>query len=224
MTISLNELLVKSARRLEEVHSTLEAKAKQLIGQAYKEGICIIITQGLRTIAEQDALYAQGRTKAGKVVTNARGGSSFHNFGLAFDFCVVDTNGQLNWNVDKRWHRVGAIGESLGLEWGGRFKTIVDIPHFQLTFGLSLSDLRSGKRPGGEVKSSVSSVMHPTIRLGDKSDAVKELQKLLNKLGYKLTCDSDFGQATESAVKDFQLKNGLVVDGIVGRQTWSQLV
>ncbi|WP_230203680.1 M15 family metallopeptidase [Bacillus massiliigorillae] len=117
--------------------------------KAYAEGILVIITQGLRTVAEQNALYEQGRTKPGKVVTNACGGYSYHNFGLAFDFCIYDIIGGKfipNWQVDKRWIRVGAIGKSLGLEWGGDWTDFKDYPHFQYTFGLSLQKLRGGSK------------------------------------------------------------------------------
>lgn len=147
MTIGLKELIERAEKKLVGVHPLVATKARQLIERAYKEGINIIITQGLRTIEEQNELYAQGRTKTGKIVTNARGGYSYHNFGLAFDFAVLNADGSVNWNVDEKWKRVGALGKSLGLEWGGDWRDFPDYPHFQLTFGLSLADLRAGKRP-----------------------------------------------------------------------------
>jgi peptidoglycan LD-endopeptidase CwlK len=148
--MDVSALLNKAEKKLSGVHPVVAEKARQLIKKAYAEGIPIIITQGLRTIEEQNRLYAQGRTKPGKIVTNARGGYSYHNFGLAFDFCVCDVvKGNLvpNWKVDHRWLRVGQIGKSLGLEWGGEWKRFKDYPHFQYTFGLSLAQLRSGKKP-----------------------------------------------------------------------------
>lgn len=148
--IGLKELLEKADKKLQGVHPVVATKARQLIERAYKEGINVIITQGLRTIEEQNALYAQGRTKPGKIVTNARGGYSYHNFGLAFDFAIMKDDGSVSWNVDGKWRRVGAIGKSLGLEWGGDWKDFKDYPHFQYTFGLSLADLRAGKRPKEE--------------------------------------------------------------------------
>jgi peptidoglycan LD-endopeptidase CwlK len=75
--------------------------------------------QGYRSIAEQNELYAQGRKKPGKIVTNARGGYSYHNFGLAFDIAIQNDDGSLCWSVaDTRWKTAGVIGKSLGLEWG----------------------------------------------------------------------------------------------------------
>jgi peptidoglycan L-alanyl-D-glutamate endopeptidase CwlK len=156
MPIGLKELLEKADKKLKGVHPLVAAKARQLITAAYKEGINIIITQGLRTIEEQNELYAQGRTKPGKIVTNAKGGESYHNFGLAFDFAVLNADGSVNWKVDEKWKRVGQLGKSLGLEWGGDWKKFKDYPHFQYTFGLSLADLRAGKCPPAKDESEVS--------------------------------------------------------------------
>jgi peptidoglycan LD-endopeptidase CwlK len=145
---TLQALLDRADKKLANVHPTLKAKAIELIKRAYTQGIYVLITQGYRSIEEQNELYAQGRTKPGKIVTNARGGYSYHNFGLAFDIVIQNADGSLCWSVaDKRWKTVGAIGKSLGLEWGGDWRKFPDYPHFQLTFGLSLADLRAGKRP-----------------------------------------------------------------------------
>lgn len=147
-TPTLQALLDRADKKLANVHPTLKAKAIELIKRAHAQGINVLITQGFRSIAEQNELYAQGRTKPGKIVTNAKGGYSYHNFGLAFDIVIQNADGSLCWNTgDKRWKTVGAIGKSLGLEWGGDWRKFPDYPHFQLTFGLSLADLRAGKRP-----------------------------------------------------------------------------
>ena len=104
--------------------------ARALYFKARDNGIAINIISGTRTYAEQDALYAQGRTAAGDIVTNARGGYSNHNFGIAFDIGVFSGNRYL---PESPLHKaVGALGMELGLEWGGNWKTIVDQPHFQL--------------------------------------------------------------------------------------------
>jgi peptidoglycan L-alanyl-D-glutamate endopeptidase CwlK len=133
--------------KLNQIHPIVKEKALELIKVAKREGINILITQGLRTIEEQNQLYAKGRTAPGKKVTNAKGGYSYHNYGLAFDFAIYNKDGRtLNWNVDNEWMRVGELGESLGLEWGGRWTSFKDYPHFQLTFGLSIDELRSGAR------------------------------------------------------------------------------
>ena len=104
--------------------------ARALYFKARDNGITINIISGTRTYAEQDALYAQGRTKAGNIVTNARGGYSNHNFGIAFDIGVFSGNRYLP--ESPLYKAVGALGMELGLEWGGNWTSIVDQPHFQL--------------------------------------------------------------------------------------------
>lgn len=160
-TLGLKDLLDKAEPKLQKLHPLLAAKARQLITAAFKEGINIIITQGYRSKEEQNALYAQGRTKPGKIVTNAKGGYSYHNYGLAFDFAVLNADGSINWTVDNKWKRVGALGKSLGLEWGGNWKSFRDYPHFQLTFGLSIQDLLAGKRPPQEANKTSTKTAQP---------------------------------------------------------------
>ena len=150
MAYTLKQLLQKAEPKLKELHPVLADKARQLIEKSYKEGIWLIITQGFRSIEEQNALYAQGRSKPGKIVNNAKGGYSYHNYGLAFDFAILNKDGSVDWTVDEQWKRVGAIGKSLGLEWGGDWKSLPDYPHFQYTFGLTIKDLLAGKRPPDE--------------------------------------------------------------------------
>ena len=104
--------------------------ARALVQKAQGIGITIKIISGLRTYAEQDALYAQGRTADGHIVTNARGGYSNDNFGIAFDVGVFEGSKYLP--ESSKYRAVGALGVDLGLEWGGNWKTIVDQPHFQL--------------------------------------------------------------------------------------------
>jgi peptidoglycan L-alanyl-D-glutamate endopeptidase CwlK len=75
--------------RLQELHPEFAARVQELLAYMEGEGYPLLITQGLRTWEEQDTLYAQGRTARGKIVTQARGGYSHHNFGLAVDLCPV---------------------------------------------------------------------------------------------------------------------------------------
>jgi peptidoglycan LD-endopeptidase CwlK len=111
--------------------------ARALIEKAANQGIIIKVTSGTRSFAEQDELFAQGRTKPGKIVTKARGGFSNHNFGIAFDVTIF--TGSTDPEKAKTpvfespvYKAIGALGTELGLEWGGNWKTIVDEPHFQL--------------------------------------------------------------------------------------------
>ena len=104
--------------------------ARALVQKAAANGIQIKIIGGTRTYAEQDALYAQGRTASGPSVTMARGGYSNHNFGLAFDIGIFSGTKYLAEST--KYKAVGALGMDLGLEWGGSWTSIVDEPHFQL--------------------------------------------------------------------------------------------
>lgn len=114
-------------------HPQLQIKAARLLEECEKQGLKIKIGETLRTREEQDALYAQGRTKPGNIVTNAPGSSysSYHQWGTAFDIYRNDGKGAYNESGDF-FTRVGKIGKSVGLEWGGDWKNIVDKPHFQL--------------------------------------------------------------------------------------------
>ncbi len=108
----------------------VQPAARALVQKAAQNGIQIKIISGLRSYSEQDELYAQGRTKPGVKVTNARGGYSNHNFGIAFDIGVFE--GKKYLPESAKYKVVGVLGMDLGLEWGGNWKTIVDEPHFQL--------------------------------------------------------------------------------------------
>lgn len=141
-----------SVSKVELLHPAIRDEVKTLIDKAEDQlpkNMGIRIAQGLRTIEEQDALYAQGRTKPGSIVTKAKGGQSYHNFGLAIDFClVIDTNGDgkfdvVSWNTgadtDKDgvpdWNEVVKVFTDAGYEWGGAWSTIKDAPHLQKRFG-----------------------------------------------------------------------------------------
>lgn len=108
----------------------------------------------IRTLAEQEALYAQGRTKPGKIVTNAKPGWSYHNYGLAVDIVMIhdkDGNGTYetaSWDqtidVDgdgqSDWQEVVNIFKAHGWAWGGDWK-FKDAPHFEKTFGIPVAQL-----------------------------------------------------------------------------------
>ncbi len=141
-----NEMGHVTKKRISELNVKIQDSVTNFITEVEdKLGIKLRITQGYRSIATQNALYAKGRTAAGKIVTNAKGGSSYHNYGLAIDVVEIRNDGTINWSPD--WNDIGAIGVNNGFEWGGNWTTILDRPHFQMTFGLSIHDLQQGKRP-----------------------------------------------------------------------------
>lgn len=138
----------KSANRLKKLHPVVKEATEALIQLSHAAGIPILIAQGLRTIEEQNALYEQGRTKPGNIVTNARGGYSYHNFGVAIDFCILKDSGKdVSWTVDNRWMKVVSFAKQLGFEWGGDWTSFKDYPHFEMTFSLSCAQYRSGIQP-----------------------------------------------------------------------------
>lgn len=154
--LTLDQVRSKSSTRLLGLHPVIMAAATVLIERWYARGVPILITQGLRTIAEQDALYAQGRTKPGSIVTNAQGGYSYHNYGLAVDFALLLPNGSsVSWDMNRDYNgnnikdgiEVVEEAKRLGFEWGGDWTTFKDYPHFQMVFGLTLTQLRAGSKP-----------------------------------------------------------------------------
>lgn len=116
-------------------HPELQQKAEKLISACKGYGLLIGIGECFRTVAEQDKLYAQGRTTPGSIVTNAKGSSysSHHQWGTAFDIYRNDGKGAYN-DSDGFFSKVGAIGVKIGLEWGGNWTSPVDKPHFQLPY------------------------------------------------------------------------------------------
>lgn len=135
--------------KLSAVHPVLADYGHRMYAALVKRGIYIRITDGLRTFAEQDKLYDQGRKTKGDTVTDARGGYSNHNYGLAFDVVPL-TNGKVDWKVSEDiWNAIGEEGRRVGLEWGGDWKKRVDRPHFQLPVGLSVEKCLAIYRKGG---------------------------------------------------------------------------
>ncbi|MDO9285594.1 MAG: M15 family metallopeptidase [Aquabacterium sp.] len=120
----------RSEKAIATLATEVQPLARALVHKAAAAGITIKVISGLRTYDEQNALYAQGRTAPGNIVTNAKGGYSNHNFGIAFDVGVFEGNKYLG--ESPKYKAVGALGMDIGLEWGGSWKTIVDEPHFQL--------------------------------------------------------------------------------------------
>lgn len=129
------------SRNINELHPRLQLKASQLKEACEKQNVYILFSECLRTIAEQDALYAQGRTAPGSIVTNAKGTtySSQHQWGIAIDFYLdmdIDGDGSklddaFN-NSTKLFNKVGSIAKEIGLGWGGDWTSIKDFPHLYL--------------------------------------------------------------------------------------------
>lgn len=134
---------MKNSRNIDDLHPRVAAMCHLFVKKCTESGIDVLITSTYRDSESQQALYEQGRTKPGKVVTNARPGQSFHNYLLAFDFVPV-VNGKINWNDANLFRRCGVIGEQCGLEWAGRWPKFKEMAHLQFTGGLTLRQLQNG--------------------------------------------------------------------------------
>jgi len=121
-----------ASRKIEDLHPKVMEKAKDFLAKCAEQGIDVLIYCTYRSQAEQAELYAIGRTTPGKIVTNAKPGYSYHNWGLAFD-CVPLINGKPMWDSkNPMWQKLGELGKSVGLEWAGDWKKFKEYPHFQL--------------------------------------------------------------------------------------------
>lgn len=120
---------------LQHVDPELAAKVRNAADALAAEGTYLLVVSGLRTAAEQNALYAQGRTKPGHIVTNAKAGMSMHNYGLAVDVVPYKTGrtGQVNWDQKTpQFKAMAAALKAQGLVWGGDWTGFPDYDHFQM--------------------------------------------------------------------------------------------
>lgn len=129
------------SRNIDDLHPYVAKLCRQFIANCKKEGIAVEIISTYRDNARQNAIYAQGRTKPGKIVTYAKGGQSWHNYRLAFDF-VVMKHEKADWGDMKSYKAARKIGEALGLE-GLSF----ELAHLQARGGLTLAQAAAGKKP-----------------------------------------------------------------------------
>ncbi|MBM7650254.1 peptidoglycan L-alanyl-D-glutamate endopeptidase CwlK [Bacillus ectoiniformans] len=138
-----------------QLHPEVIEKKDALVSKAAEKGIPIVITDGFRSFSEQNELYEQGRSAEGNIVTHVEGGESYHNYGLAIDFAIQLDNGQVIWDMEhdgnkngqSDWMEVVDLAKDLGFTWGGDWMGFKDYPHLQMDFGLSIRELKNGKRP-----------------------------------------------------------------------------
>jgi peptidoglycan LD-endopeptidase CwlK len=148
MAVLLQALLNRSINKMGHVHPVVKESALEVVRRAYSEGIYMHIIAGFRRKEQQDELYRQGRTAPGYIVTNAKGGQSYHNYGLAVDYALVTEDGtETIWTVNKEWRRAAEIAKSLGFSWGGDWFKFKDYGHLEMNGSLSITDLQNGKRP-----------------------------------------------------------------------------
>lgn len=128
--------------RIEKLHPIIRDEVSKIISECDSEltgRAKIRITQGLRTFEDQAQLYAIGRTKPGKKVTNAKPGQSIHNYGLAVDICLMINGKTASWDTAKDWdndqiadwYECVKIFAKCGWDWGGNWKNFKDLTHFE---------------------------------------------------------------------------------------------
>jgi peptidoglycan L-alanyl-D-glutamate endopeptidase CwlK len=134
-----------NSRSLDDLAPLVKQRAQAFLDAAKAKGIDLLVTSTYRDNESQDALYAQGRTTPGNIVTRARAGQSWHNWRCALDVVPI-VNGKAIWGDQAIWKQVGEIGKSCGLEWAGDWVTFKEYPHFQYTGGLTISQLQQGAK------------------------------------------------------------------------------
>lgn len=144
-----------SLDRVQTLHPLVRESANSILNKAetvLSGRASLRYAYTFRSFAEQEALYNQGRNgNKGPIVTNARAGYSYHNYGLAVDIVLIIDGKSASWDMksdyDKDgksdWMEVVDLFKQEGWAWGGDFKSFKDYPHFQKTFGYSESQLLS---------------------------------------------------------------------------------
>ena len=140
------------------LHPVVQERTNQLVQQAAQKGISIVITDDFRSAEDQDLLFEKGRSTEGNIVTHAKGGESYHNFGLAVDFAIKTSSDDVIWDMKydgngnsvADWTEVVQLAKELGFNWGGDWANFKDYPHLQMNFGLSIAELQGGQRPSDQ--------------------------------------------------------------------------
>lgn len=139
------------SRKLSDLEPVTREKALRIIAAApLVLGRELYITGGMRTYDEQNELYAIGRNGDDRrIVTNAKAGESWHNFGRAIDFAFEEYGTQRpTWSTttsseQRDWRLLGGMGEAIGFDWGGRFESLGDFGHFHFSDGMSTDKARA---------------------------------------------------------------------------------
>lgn len=133
--LKMNSNTEKRVAKLEPQFGKLVVK---LLNLAYANGLNAQVSAGFRSKEEQDALYSVGRTRPGKVVTNAQAGQSAHNYGVAIDIFFLTPDGKADFStpnytkLDKLAKAAGIYDEGVGMEWSGAWKSFKETAHWQV--------------------------------------------------------------------------------------------
>lgn len=194
-----------NSRNIDDLLPEVAAKCRAFLEKCAAAGLTVKITSTYRDYAEQAEIYAQGRSKPGKIVTYARPGDSWHNHRRAFDFVVIN-NGRMDWNDTKSFKKAQGIGKECGLE-----PLNFELAHLQDRAGMTIKQAKERKNGA------------PAAAVSDTS--MVRIQEALNAKGANppLVVDGVPGKRTTKAIRDFQVSYLLTVDGIVGAKTRAAL-
>lgn len=131
-------------RLLNELATPVRMAAEAAKAECTAAGYDLLVTCTYRSGEEQDALYAQGRTKPGAKVTNAKAGQSFHQYRVALDLYPMVSGKPDFSGKSPNWHKIAAIFKKHGFEWAFEWKRFKEMPHFQMTGGHPLSYFQAG--------------------------------------------------------------------------------
>ncbi len=209
MTLSVNWLLERANRKLNVPGLSPEVarKTRQVIRELHVKGIYVGVAQGFRSYAEQEKLYAQGRTTPGAIVTHARGGQSNHNRGIAVDlFRYTDDGTRAIFDIDDPFKQIVTAMKEQGFSWGGDWVTFQDYPHFELLKATTDVLVPYPGRP----------LYRGAIGMNERD--IERIQRAV-----KAPVTKRFDETTARQVRAYQVRQGLAVDGVVGPATWNRM-
>lgn len=120
--------------KINSLHPSIRSDVRSFLFDVRKHlSVDLVVTHAYRSFREQDTYFEIGRTASGNIVTYAKGGESYHNYGLAFD--VKSQSPRLTNDFGEVWVEIGDLGKSYNFEWGGDFSNLNDYRHFQRTYG-----------------------------------------------------------------------------------------
>lgn len=160
---------MQASRDLNQLQPMVKQNVDLFLEHCKKQGYKIGISETFRTDERQDYLYEQGRTRPGAIVTKCKGKDkqSYHQWGLAIDF-FQDVKGE-EYEITFM-EEVGRIAESFGFEWGGRWTNFKDTPHLQMTFGLSIQELKLGKKITDNIPQTYIDAINKLVKRGELSN------------------------------------------------------
>lgn len=131
-------------RELTELEPKVQLAARAAIAECEAQGLHALVSCTYRSGEEQNALYAQGRTKPGRIVTRSKAGQSFHQYRVALDLYPL-VNGKPDFTgTAKEWKEIATIFKKHGFEWAGEWKRFKEEPHFQIRGGHDLAHFQNG--------------------------------------------------------------------------------